>query len=423
MQVEGNLETIIELAQRNDVAKIVANYPLELLNTNGDMHPPLSKTKDTQIFNTQAQSNTLGGLDPANWNIDLVDAERVWDELGITGEGAVVGGFDTGVEWNHPALQKQYRGNTDLDVNHNYNWFQPDGKLYSNGDLGPSLSGTPYDCNGHGTHTMGTMVGDDGRSSTQVGMAPDARWIAVPGLCYGSAFGSMGDDISAIKAFQWFLCPTNLSGDLSTADCSKAPDVINNSWGSANPANDIFRPIIQTLRAAGIAPVFASGNPGAGAGSISAPGNAPEAITVGATSINDIVAPFSGRGPSFYEGEQKPELSAPGVNVKSTLWSGYAYFSGTSMAAPHVAGLIALMRSADLQDGFRDFDVDELEQIIINTSVDLGEIGPDNDYGYGRINAYKAVQWVLSAGDLQGVVRHQGSNARLAEVTISGGTT
>ncbi len=115
-------------------------------------------------------------------------------------------------------------------------------------------------------------------------MAPEARWIAVPGICNNTMTGMQGDDIGGIKAFQWLLCPTDLTGDLATADCTKAPDVVNNSWGSANPTNEVFRPIIlRTLRAAGIAPVFAAGNPTAGEGSIGSPANAPEAITVGAT--------------------------------------------------------------------------------------------------------------------------------------------
>jgi uncharacterized repeat protein (TIGR01451 family) len=402
--VEGDLDTLVKLARRDDVARIVANHPvLPVWSGLG------------------AASSSTGGLDdlhPDNWNIDLVDAERVWNELGITGLGAVVASIDSGVSYTHTALWKQYRGNLGGGVlDHNYNWFEPDDKLYPNGNLGASASGAPYPCKGsfHGTHTMGTMVGQGQESGTQVGMAPGARWIATPlGLC------PTADEISIMKSFQWILCPTDLSGDLATADCSKAPNVVNNSWGLANPAADTFRPAIQALRAAGIAPVFAAGNPLAGPGSIASPANAPEAIAVGATDSADKVAFFSGRGPSFYPGEQKPELSAPGVMVTSTvLDNGYTAASGTSMAAPHVAGLVALMVSADLQDGVRNLDVDELERFMMYTAVDLGTPGPDDDYGYGRINAYDAVRWALSAGDLRGTVRDALSSVPVEGAVLS----
>ncbi|MGD9099890.1 MAG: S8 family serine peptidase, partial [Anaerolineae bacterium] len=406
LAVEGNLSTLIALAQRDDVERIVANYPLVGHENSG--RPSTAPAQD------------LGGLHPDNWNIDLVDAERVWNEFGVTGQGTVVANIDSGVDYTHPSLVNQYRGNLGHgDFVHDYNWFDPDPELYPGGDLGPSRTIAPSDYGGHGTHTMGTMVGDGGDSGTQVGMAPGAKWIAIS-LNEMSAVGSIADDIMGHKAFQWMLCPTDLSGALATADCSQAPDAVNNSWGSANPADDTFRPDLQALRAAGVAPVFSSGNPSAGLGSIGSPGSNPEAITVGATDSADEVASFSGRGPSFYEGEQKPELSAPGVGVKSSVPWGYDYYSGTSMAAPHVAGLIALMISADLQDGVRHLDVDELEHFMASTAADLGAPGPDDDYGYGRIDAYDAVRWARSAGDLRGMVYDATTSGPIAGTTVSG---
>ncbi len=417
--VDGTIETVVALAQRGDVARLVANYPL----FKADEPTPALPTP-TRIGETlQGAAVTL--LDPENWNIALVRADLVWNNLGIRGAGAVVAGFDTGVTFRHPALIRQYRGNLgNNQFNHNYNWFEPDGRLYSDGNLGPSVSEEPRDCDNHGTHTMGTAVGSGPGRADAVGMAPDARWIALPGICANTMGGGIRDDIGGLKAFQWLLCPTDLSGVLATADCSKAPDVVNNSWGSANPVSEVLRPAIQALRAANIAPVFASGNPGAGPGSIGTPGNAPEAITVGATDRNDLIAPFSGRGPSFYAGEQKPELSAPGVEVRSTVGSSeYTSASGTSMAAPHVTGLIALMVAADLRDGRRDFSVDELERFMTYTAVDLGTVGPDADYGYGRIDAFAAVSWVLTAGDLRGVVRDGTTQVPITGATVRGVST
>ena len=459
--IEGGLATIVDLARRYDVIRITANYPLVplwasddgkrqekmgqevehkslapdtlLSNANSGMASieAFSPVVATLLGPSVAPLQQLPDVDPdqpSNWNIELVGADRVWKDLNVRGEGAVVAGFDTGVGFTHPALVDNYRGYQAGTYNHNYNWFEPDSKLYPDGNLGPSASGEPRDCDRfstHGTHTMGTMVGREelrgSVSSTQIGMAPNAQWIAVPGICGTTMPGGIGDDIGGLKAFQWLLCPTDLSGDLRTADCSKAPDVVNNSWGSANPVNDVFRPAIQALRAAGIAPVFASGNPTADAGSIGAPANAPEAITVGATDIRDRIASFSGRGPSFFEGEQKPELSAPGVEVRSSVGRNeYFSYSGTSMAAPHVAGLVALLVSADLLDGVRDFNVDELERFMQDTAIDLGQSGADDDYGAGRINAYEAVRWAISSGDLQGAARDEAKNLPVSNANVIG---
>jgi hypothetical protein len=120
--VEGGLTTIVELAKRDDVARIVANYPLRPLWTPDAAAP--------------TRTSLLQDLDPANWNIDLVDADRVWSELRITGSGAVVAGIDTGVigrTWHCAPLSARCAGS-----DHNYNWFDPGSGSLSDGDLGPS---------------------------------------------------------------------------------------------------------------------------------------------------------------------------------------------------------------------------------------------------------------------------------------------
>jgi bacillopeptidase F len=165
-----------------------------------------------------------------------------------------------------------------------------------------------------------------------------------------------------------------------------------------------FLPDVQALRAAGIFPVFSAGNEGElGDGTVGAPAGFPESLAVGATDFDDTVASFSSRGPSFW-GEFKPEVCAPGVDIRSSIpGGGYeGGWSGTSMAAPHVAGLAALLLSAN-----RTLTLDELETFMRFTADDFGEVGPDNACGWGRIDAYDAVRWVLGAGKLYGLVNRE----------------
>jgi hypothetical protein len=184
-----------------------------------------------------------------------------------------------------------------------------------------------------------------------------------------------------LEAMQWMLAPGG--------DPTKAPNVVNNSWGAVICEN-AFLTAIQSWRAAGIIPVFAGGNSGEmGTGSIGSPACYPNAIAVGATDFEDQIAPFSGRGPSVF-GVIKPDFSAPGVNIRSSLNNGgYGYKNGTSMAAPYVTGVIALMLSANPQ-----LSVDEIEKALQQTAVDLGPAGQDNIYGWGRVNALDAVKMV-----------------------------
>ena len=266
------------------------------------------------------------------WNIARVRADEVWRALDIAGAGVVVANMDTGVDWTHPALQSKYRGS---DSDHNYNWYDCTGTYPS----------TPADGYGHGTHTMGTMVGSAPGGAFHIGMAPAAQWTAVKVL----DDDGVGYDTWIHAGFQWLLAPTDLSG--SNPDPGQAPDVVNNSWGPglSNVADLTFLPDVQALRAAGIFPVFSAGNSGGlGDGSIATPAGYPESFAVGTTDFQDAIASFSSRGPSFWE-ELKPEVSAPGVDIRSSVpGGGYeGGWSGTSMAAPHAAGLAALLLSAN----------------------------------------------------------------------------
>ena len=310
--------------------------------------------------------------EPAEWNIERIRAPQVWASLGISGTGAVVAGMDTRVDWLHPALKFNYRGyNPHGPSGHTGNWFDPvTGSLY------------PFDDHGHGTHTLGTAVGLEG-----IGVAPGARWIAVKVL-NGDGYGY---DSWIHAGFQWLLAPGG--------DPSLAPDVVNCSWGDPNAFNTTFQADIRALRAAGIIPVFAAGNEGPSPGSVVSPASLPEAIAVGASDPYDEVAPFSSRGPSPW-GEIRPHVVAPGVNVRSSLPGGtYASWRGTSMATPHVTGLIALMRSVS-----PTLSVTQTLFIITSTAVPLSTTIPNNDSGWGRIDAFAAVATLLNAGSIQGTV-------------------
>jgi len=388
LAVTGDLETLLALAARPEVERIRANHRREL------PRPPYARTSAVPP-NSVGQ---VGGV--VEWNIARVRADEVWQNLDITGAGVVVANMDSGVDWTHPALQSKYRGS---DGNHNYNWYDCTGTYPS----------TPADGDGHGTHTMGTIVGSDPNGDFHIGMAPDAQWIAVKIL----NDGGVGYDTWIHAGFQWLLAPTDLNGE--NPDPSKAPDVVNNSWGPglSNVADPTFLPDVQALRAAGIFLVFSAGNSGElGDGSIATPAGFPESFSVGATDFEDAIASRSSRGPSFWE-ELKPEVSAPGVDIRSSVpGGGYeGGWNGTSMAAPHAAGLAALLLSAN-----PTLTVDELENFMKYTATDLGDVGPDNTYGWGRIDAYEAVRWALSAGKLYGAVTNAGGGASIAKATISG---
>jgi subtilisin family serine protease len=324
----------------------------------------------------QPSAVTEAPSDGIEWNISKINAEQVWP---ITrGAGTVVANADTGVEYVHPALVNQYRGTTGpRTYSHTGNWLDPTNMC----------GGTPCDINGHGTHTMGTMVGDNG-ASNQIGVAPEAKWIACKGL-NNQGSGKYSDLISCA---QWFLDP------FGTHDSEGHPDVVNNSWGGGG-GNSVYESYIQSWRAAGIFPAFAAGNSGPSCSSVGSPGDNPEAFASGATDIDDLIANFSSRGPSKFGSIIKPNVSAPGVNIRSS-WIGNTYrvISGTSMASPHTAGTVALIWAA--APDYRG-KVAATELVINNTAMKLystqtcggvlGTDSPNNTFGWGRIDAYAAV--------------------------------
>ena len=304
---------------------------------------------------------------PAETNVALVNAPALWD-LGYRGQGIVVANMDTGVDVSHPDLASRWRGGTN-------SWYDPNGEHPS----------TPTDVSGHGTWTMGVMVGGDAGGSS-VGVAPDATWIAV------KIFNDRGTATSSgiHQGFQWLLDP---DGNPATAD---APDVVNDSWTMSTSGCLLdFQPDLANLRAAGILPVFAAGNYGPLSGSSRSPANNPEAFAVGATNDTDAIYAYSSRGPSPCGQPVYPQVVAPGVGIHTTdLYGLYADPTGTSVAAPHVAGALALLLQA-----FPGMSADRQAAALQNSAVDLGTAGADNTYGSGRIDALAAYQWLGSTPD------------------------
>lgn len=317
---------------------------------------------------------TLEQPEPASaaapeWNVAAIRAPALWNK-GYTGSGVVVAAMDSGVDADHPDLAPRWRGGSN-------SWYDPNGE-----------HATPHDSLGHGTQVMGLMVGGDA-GGTAVGVAPGARWIAV------RIFNDQGEaSYSAIhQGFQWLLDP---DGDPATDDL---PDVVNNSWGFDNADGeclDEFRRDIQALRAAGVAVVFAAGNTGSGPATSISPANYPESFAVGAVDSALNIADFSARGPSACDGAIFPDLVAPGVDITApdltfggTVSASYANVSGTSFAAPLVAGGMALLLSAD-----PGLTVDELERSLVLSAVDSGYPGSDNEYGHGLVDLATAFAYI-----------------------------
>ncbi len=355
----------------------------------------------------------LAAVGTPEWGVAKIGADQAWGE-GILGQGVVVATIDTGVEYTHPALVNQYLGNNgDGSFSHDYHWWDPSG-------ICPDPE--PCDNVAHGTHTMGTILGGDGPGdfTPDIGVAPGAKWIAAKGCevvdCSESALLSSG---------QFVLAPTDLNGE--NPDPAQRPDIVSNSWGGG-PGDTFYLETVQAWRAAGILPVFSSGNPGPFCGEGGSPGDFLEAFSVGATDIDDVIADFSGRGPSGF-GKVNPDVSAPGVDVVSSVpGDGYEAFSGTSMAAPHVAGTLALLLSAD--NALRG-DFNGATGAIRSTAVDRlddtcggdPDGDPNNVYGEGRIDAAAAAALVATGGTLSGTITDTATGLPIsgAQVTADNG--
>lgn len=349
------------------------------------------------------------------WGLAAIGADQVWN-MGFTGQGVVVGGQDTGYEWDHPAIKESYRGWDDTLslADHNYNWHDAIHEI-------DSMNGPPYiaeanpcglsslvpcDDHNHGTHTMGTMTGTVSDEGKSIGVAPGAKWIACRNMERG-----YGSPASYIECFEWFLAPTDLNGE--NPDPSKAPHVIANSWScpeieGCTPANfETMQIAVDHLKAAGVVVVVSAGNSGSQCHTVSTPAAIFEnSFTVGATRQTDTIANFSSRGTVTVDSSNrlKPNIAAPGVGVRSSIRNGgFATFSGTSMAGPHVAGAVALLISANPELAGQ---VEAIEELLESTArpmrsdQDCGGVSgmevPNAVYGYGRMDILAAVQETVS---------------------------
>jgi serine protease AprX len=371
IQVSGNRALMAELAARSDVKQIDAN---------------------PHVRTNLPSAGALDAPDQPNgieWNVTKVKAPKVW-ALGFKGEGRVVAGNDTGVQWDHPALKGHFRGWNGTQANFDYNWH----------DATSAHSPTPIDPHGHGTFTVSQMVGDDGHGN-QIGVAPGAKWIA----CRNMDPSGTGSPTTYSECFQFLMAPYPVGGNPNQGDPTKAPDSINNSWGcppSEGCSFNTLLAVVDSVRAAGIFPAVAAGNSGSSCSSITDPPSLYDSsVTVGATDSLNHIASFSSRGPVTIDGSnrRKPDISAPGVSIRGAVpTNSYASgWSGTSMATPHIAGSIALLWQAKPS---LIGNIDASEKLLETKAVHLktletcggtqGKV-PNNVFGYGVLNIYRAV--------------------------------
>ena len=384
IKVTASRDEIYEIAGRDEVVRIEANPRVK--STIPTPSNTLSAAQQSQIANPAVQ--TPGVIE---WNVQRVNAPQVW-ALGYKGQGMVVAGADTGVQWDHIALKGHYRGWNGTTVSHDYNWH--DATIYH--------SPTPVDPQFHGTFTMSEMVGDDGLGN-QIGVAPGAKFIA----CRNMDNHGVGSPAQYIECFDFLLAPYPI-GHPELANPAMAPDVVNNSWAcppSEGCSITTLQQIVDAVRAAGIFEAMATGNSGSGCSTVNTP---PEfyasSVSVGATDSRNTIAYFSSRGPvtADHSGRLKPDLVAPGVNIRGAIpyqnmYQGY--WQGTSMSAPEVAAAVALLWQAKPNlIGNVTLTLWYLTQNAtpLTSTQNCGSFHgtsiPNAVYGYGMLNILKAVQ-------------------------------
>lgn len=319
--------------KRHEIAQLWISGELIVRNIDKEMVELLSSHADVesleaewfiQLDEVMEDSQITSGnksISNYQWGVVNVGAPEVWSS-GNRGSGAVVGVIDTGARATHVALRYTYRGNQP-GQNHNYNWYAPTDRVAA-----------PNDNQGHGTHVTGSAVGTEG-----VGVAPASFWIACRG-CISE--GCSNFDL--LQCGNWMACPTNVVG--AAPDCSKAPNVVNNSWGGGSN-NPWYDEILTAWRNVDIVPIFSSGNAGFTCQTLISPGDRPLAIAVGATLANNQRSGLSSMGPTV-DGRINPFIVAPGNEIYSASHlddTSFIPLSGSSMAAPHLSGVVSLLFS------------------------------------------------------------------------------
>lgn len=386
--VKGDRNLAQTLAARPDVKRIDGNP--EMRPALPEPHEPLPLEFNPEWSLSQITGNAILAAEPG---ISYVRAPQIWN-LGYTGQGIVVGGADTGYRWTHAALKNAYRGWNGTTASHDYNWHD---SVHSGGGTCGANSTQPCDDQGHGTHTMGTAVGQDG--ANQVGMAPGAKWIGCRNMNQGAGTPAM-----YLECMEWFLAPYPVGGTTAQGDPSKAPHVTVNSWGCTTGEGcttpDILLTAVSNTRAAGILMEVSAGNSGSGCSTVSDPPSFYDpSFTTGALNTGtDNVASFSSRGPVTRDGSNriKPDIMAPGTSTRSayrTSDTAYSSLSGTSMAGPHVAGGVALLLSAfpSLIGNVNAIEsrlTSSAKPIPLSTATCSSAAGavPNNVYGHGRLD-------------------------------------
>jgi len=385
--VKGDRQLAETLAARPDVSRVTGNP-----HVHNDL-PHLGQMEESPL-----RPRVPGAPATIEQGITYTHAPDVW-ALGFRGETVVVASADTGVRWTHNALKPHYRGWDGTTANHNFNWHD---SIHSGNNVSVCGVDSPEPCDGfgHGSHTTGTAIGDDG-GTNQIGMAPGAKWIG----CRNMEDDGTGSPARYIECMEFFLAPYPIGCTPEEGDPGKAPDITINSWGCPTSegcvVGDELQAAVEGQEAAGIQMVVAAGNSGSACSTVSDPPSFYEAsYTVGAlVNGTDTIAFFSSRGPVTADGSNrtKPDITAPGTTVRSA-WNGsdtqYISIDGTSMATPHIAGAMALLWSAipNLRHQIQESRDALNNSAVFISSTQCGAEGPPNNvYGWGRVDIAAAV--------------------------------